>query len=122
MKKILRQAIPDDLADKLLRSVGFAGIHDRTELVRMCIKEDLFEEAITELWAYYQPCHAKKFLERDLTEHNIITIIRHVLRSRGQNLIPKERKHDYNSYTTYRISPADNAPVLPAPNFCCSFE
>lgn len=123
MRKLFRTDIPDDLVVKILRCVGFTGLSDGKELRHQYIDTDILAETLTELWPYYIPCHAKRYLKNDLTYYNLITIVRHVLRTRGRTLIAKERKSQGSSFTTYRLD-GINSPTLhatPTP-FLLTFE
>jgi hypothetical protein len=133
MRKLFRAPIPDDLATKLCISLGFPrGLGDYSDIRRRTHDRTLFEEAISELSGYYVPCWRDRYLKVDMSYQNGITILRHVLRERGRDLIVRERKSDGKSITTYRMdtplpsgtpaaAEAGSTPV-PPPNFTLTFD
>ena len=106
MRKLFRTDIPDDLVGKILRCVGFTGLSDGKELRCQYIDTEILADTLTEIWPYYRPCYAKRYLKNELSYRNLITVVKHVLQTKGRTLISKERKSEGNSFTTYRLDGA----------------
>ena len=90
MKKLFRAEVPNDILEKLLRSVGFNGLSDKRELLTRTFNQTLAEEAFVEVWAYYTPCFARVFLRDKPTFIQTITVCRQILRQRGVALSSRE--------------------------------
>lgn len=103
MTKLFRKDIPDEVVDKLCRALGFTGLNDGKELRHRNYDKVLLEEALSLIWPYYVPCHAKRFLRSEPSFVEAITILRQVMRARGRTLIVRERKPGGISRTSYQL-------------------
>ena len=100
--KLFRQPPPKELVEQVLRSCGFQGLHD----LRWFSKAEMrleSEEWLPELEPYYLPCKARRFLHSDLAGERLITILRHVVRAHGYDLIAQERLYKDSKQTLYQI-------------------
>ena len=86
LKGIFKIYPEKELIEEILVYLNFIGLHDRKTFTKKDINKEHFEEIITWIEPYYIPCKAKRFLY-DVDESKQITILRHILRSIGYDLL-----------------------------------
>lgn len=101
-KTLFRVQIEKKLVEELLIHIGFLGLHDKKVFTKFDIPKDKFEEILIQIEPYYIPCKAKRFLY-DLNEGKQITILRHLLRAIGYDLLVQEKVLHNVKSTTYQI-------------------
>jgi len=99
---MFRVPIEKKLVEELLHQLNFIGLHDKREFTKYDISKEKFEEIVVLIEPYYLPCKAKRFLY-DLNEGKQITILRHLLRSIGYDLLVQEKVLNNVKTTTYQI-------------------
>ena len=99
---LFRIQIEKKFVEELLCQIGFLGLHDRKSFTKYDIPKEQFEEIIVLIEPYYIPCKAKRFLY-DLNEGKQITILRHLLRAIGYDLLVQEKVLHNIKSTTYQI-------------------
>lgn len=63
------------------------------------------DEWLPQLYPYYLPCKAKRFLHDELDGARVITIFRHLLRPHGYDLHVQERLYKDQKQSLYQIQP-----------------
>lgn len=101
-KPLFRVQIENKFVEELLIHIGFLGLHDKKVFTKFDIPKDKFEEILIQIEPYYIPCKAKRFLY-DLNEGKQITILRHLLRAIGYDLLVQEKVLHNIKSTTYQI-------------------
>ena len=101
-KPLFRIDIEKKFVEELLIHIGFLGLHDKKVFTKFDIPKDTFEEILIQIEPYYIPCKAKRFLY-DLNEGKQITILRHLLRAIGYDLLVQEKVLHNIKSTTYQI-------------------
>ena len=104
-KKLFRCIPPKDMVESILRSSGLLGLHDLRWFSKDELKVDGQDEWIPQLYPYYLPCKAKRFLHDALDGARVITIIRHILRPQGYDLQVQERLYREQKQSLYQIQP-----------------
>lgn len=103
---IFRKSFDKHFVNDLLKKLGFLGLNDKKTFTKFDISSDKFEEVLITIEPYYIPCKAKRFLY-DLNEGKQITILRHLLRHIGYDLLVQEKVINKAKYTTYQIYQKD---------------
>ena len=101
-KGILKIRFEKELVEEILIYLQFLGLHDKKIFTKKDLSKEHFEEIITWIEPYYIPCKAKRFLY-DLDESKQITILRHILRSIGYDLLVQVKLINSIKTTTYQI-------------------
>jgi len=99
---MFRVPIEKNLVEDILQQLNFLGLHDKKEFTKYDISKEKFEDIVFVIEPYYLPCKAKRFLH-DLNEGKQITILRHLLRSIGYDLLVQEKVLHSTKSTTYQI-------------------
>ena len=99
---MFRVPIEKSIVEDILKQLNFLGLHDKKEFTKYDISKDKFEDIVFIIEPYYLPCKAKRFLH-DLNEGKQITILRHLLRSIGYDLLVQEKVLHNVKSTTYQI-------------------
>jgi len=100
--KLFRFNPPKELVEQILRSCGFQGLHDLRWFSRAEMRLEP-EEWLPELEPYYLPCKAKRFLYDGMDSAKLVTILRHVVRVYGYDLVAQERLYKDSKQTLYQI-------------------
>lgn len=103
MKGLFKIQIEKKLVEELIIHIGFLGLHDKKIFTKFDIPKDKFEELVVQIEPYYIHCKAKRFLY-SLNEGKQITILRHLLRNIGYDLLVQEKVVNSVKYTTYQIN------------------
>jgi hypothetical protein len=101
-KGLFRIQLQKQFVEELLVQIGFLGLHDKKVFTKFDLPKEKFEDIIIQLEPYYIPCKAKRFLY-DLNEGKQITILRHLLRAIGYDLLVQEKVLHTIKSTTYQI-------------------
>ena len=64
---------------------------------------DTLEDWVPVLEPYYLPCKAIRYLDRDMTQSRIITVLRHILKLHGAELKVQERMVNGRKTTLYQV-------------------
>jgi hypothetical protein len=102
MKGLFKIQIEKKLVEELIIHIGFLGLHDKKIFTKFDIPKDKFEELVVQIEPYYIHCKAKRFLY-SLNEGKQITILRHLLRAIGYDLLVQEKVLHNIKSTTYQI-------------------
>lgn len=106
VKNLFRGSFDKKFVEEILQQLGFLGLNDKKFFTKHDISREKFEEVILLIEPYYIPCKAKRFLY-DLNEGKQITILRHLLRNIGYDLLVQEKVVNSVKYTTYQINKKD---------------
>ena len=101
-KGIFKSIPTKELVEEILIYLKFFGLHDSKYFTKKDIDKELFEEIITWIEPYYIPCKAKRFLY-DLNEGKQITILRHLLRCIGYDILSQEKNICSEKMYIYQI-------------------
>lgn len=122
-KHLFRTPPPRDFVEQILRSCGLRGLED----LKQFSKDDLTsgistaEEWLPLLEPYYLPCKAARFFTETLTTEKIVTIMRHIVRPHGYDLIVQEKTAQKVKQTLYQIQPVWSATDLSGVNLTVDF-
>lgn len=96
----------DELLQKLLEAFGIMEINIDQTFSRIDLQNKGTLLKLVNLVPYlkecYLPCKARTYLN-DLTYKNIITILRHALKTRGFTVLSREKYYKGRKYIHYRI-------------------
>jgi len=101
-KGILKKKLEKEFVEEILIYLQFLGLHDKKVFTKKDLSKERFEEIVTWIEPYYIACKAKCFLY-DLDESKQITILRHILRSIGYDLLVQVKLINSVKVTTYQI-------------------
>ena len=121
MPYVLREKVPDDLLLKMLQMIGFANLEDRNERRHLQFRSSNVDELLVELTPYYVPFAARRYLIADITVQKYITILRHVLRQRGRDLLARETSERGKKIMCYRLN-FDTVALKPDASFDVDFN
>ena len=91
-----------EFVEEIFIYLQFLGLHDKKIFTKKDLHKERFEEIITWIEPYYIPCKAKRFLY-NIDESKQITILRHMLRSIGYDLLVQIKLINSSKVTTYQI-------------------
>ena len=108
VKDQLFKAYPtNELFNKVISAFGFVDIANTTPFSRNDLKYLKTVEKINLLKPYlekcYIPCKARTYLN-NLTEKNVITILRQILKTKGYIVTSKEKYMKGHKFIVYRIT------------------
>jgi len=96
----------DELFQKIIEAFGLMEMNTKQSFTRIDLKNKDTLNKLTNLIPYlkkcYLPCKARTYLN-DLTYKNIITILRHALKTRGYTVLSREKYSKGTKYIHYRI-------------------
>lgn len=121
MPYLLRATVPEDLLVRLLNLLGWKNLEDRSERRHLTFRGSNLEELLTELTPYYMPYAAKRYLITDMPVQKFITIVRHVLRQRGRDLLSRETTERGKKILVYRLN-FDTVALKPEASFDVDFN
>ena len=104
-KKLFRCTPPKEFVESILRTIGLIGLHDLRWFSKDELKVGEQDEWLPQLYPYYLPCKAKRFLHEALDCGRMITILRHILRPHGYDLHVQERLYREQKHSLYQIQP-----------------
>jgi hypothetical protein len=86
----------------VLQELGFYGLDDKKLFSKKDISFEKFQELVFLIEPYYLPCKVNRFLY-NVNQNSIITVLRHLLRAIGYDLLVKEKVVDKTKHTVYQI-------------------
>ena len=101
-KSIFHKLPEKETVNNIFKDLGFYGLDDKKIFTKHDILKDKFENVLFLIEPYYLPCKAKRFLY-NVNNSSIITILRHLLKAVGYDLLIKERVLNKIKSTTYQI-------------------
>jgi len=104
-KKLFRCTPPKEFVESILRNIGLIGLHDLRWFSKDELKVGEQDEWLPQLYPYYLPCKAKRFLHEALDCSRMVTILRHILRPHGYDLHVQERLYREQKHSLYQIQP-----------------
>ena len=106
-RRLLRENPPKDLVDAVCRLAGWSGCNDGKWIYNTDVPDAKAEDVFTLLWPYFVPCWAKRYLVKNPSFLNIITILNFILPSVGRTIRRSVRKSkDYPwGLTWYKLDP-----------------
>ena len=112
MKKnqLFRKVPSDEVLNKIVDAFGFRSLNDRRSFSRNdLLKLDTVakvQEMKPLLEQYYLPCKARTYLN-ELTEKNVVTILRQCLKTKGFTICSREKYLKGDKFIIYSICPLD---------------
>ena len=112
MKKnqLFRKVPSDEVLNKIVEAFGFRSLNDRRSFSRNdLLKLDTVakvQEMKPLLEQYYLPCKARTYLN-ELTEKNVVTILRQCLKTKGFTICSREKYLKGDKFIIYSICPLD---------------
>ena len=103
VNKLFRKIPPKELVERVLLSSGFQGLHDLRWFSKTEIRLEGIEEWLPELEAYYLPCKAARFFGEAMDASRLVTVLRHIVRPYGYDLLAQERLYRDSKQTLYQI-------------------
>jgi hypothetical protein len=107
--QLFKKKPSDDIINEVLQVTGFNSLDDPKEVSRTYIDSDSVIKKYLEIQenvaAFYIPCKSKKYIMEIPTGKNIITIIRHLLKTRGYSVQSQEKYKSGQKTIIYKIAP-----------------
>ena len=107
MPPLFREKPPIELVNRFLQTFGLSGLGDAIWFSKHQIKILVFQELLPELEPYYLPCKAAEYIYGILNEGRAITILRHLLRAYGAQLLSMEKSRGGEKSMWYQIQSTD---------------
>jgi len=118
MKKdqLFKKNPSNDLFNKVLKAFGLSGVDDKRCFSRKDLgyikTVDLINEIKPELEECYLPCKSRTYLN-SLTEKNVITILRQILKTRNYTITSREKYMKGCKFIIYNLSKLDQQTYTP---------
>lgn len=112
MKKnqLFRKVPSDEVLNKIVEAFGFRSLNDRRSFSRNDLHKLNTVAKVQEmkplLEQYYLPCKARTYLN-ELTEKNVVTILRQCLKTKGFTICSREKYLKGDKFIIYSICPLD---------------
>lgn len=105
--QLFKKLPTDDIIQELLDVTGFQSLTDSKVISRSYLNNEQimtkYLELQPKLATYYIPCKAKIYIINNPTPKNIITIVRHFLKSKGYGVNAIEKYQSGNKVIQYKI-------------------
>lgn len=99
---IFRKIPEKETVISVLKELGFYGLDDKKLFSKDDICFEKFKEIVFLIEPYYLPCKVNRFLY-NVNQNSIITVLRHILRAIGYDLLVKEKVLNKSKHTVYQI-------------------
>jgi len=107
--QLFKKKPTDDIIKELLYVTGFNSLEDPKEISRIQLATteviDKYLKIQPDIANFYIPCKAKIYITEEPTAKNIITIIRHILKTRGYFVQSQEKYQSGHKTVFYKIAP-----------------
>ena len=101
--KFIFNKLPEkETVNNIFKDLGFYGLDDKKLFSKEDISLEKFKEIIFLIEPYYLPCKVNRFLY-NVNQNSIITVLRHLLRCIGYDLLVKEKVVNKSKNTVYQI-------------------
>lgn len=100
---MFRKVPPIEIVDQVLRSLKVGTITEKRWFSKDEISMDTLEEWMPLLEPFYLPCKAERYLQGEMTQSRIITILRHLLKANTIELKVQERMVNGHKTTLYQV-------------------
>lgn len=100
---MFRRTPPKEVVEQVLRSLKLSGLYDKRWFSKDDIPLDTLEEWLPIVEAYYLPCKAQRYLQGEMTQARIITILRHLLKAHNIDFKVQERMVNGHKTTLYQV-------------------
>jgi len=109
--QLFRKTLSDELITKVVGAFGFRCLTDRrcfsrSDLIKLDTVSKI-KELKPLLEVYYLPCKARTYLN-DLTEKNIVTILRQVIKTKGYTICSREKYLKGDKFIIYNLCHINN--------------
>jgi len=109
---MFRKQPPLELVERVLRCCKLNGLDDKRWFSKEDIPLETLDEWLPFVEPYYLPCKAERYLHGTLTQGNVITILRHILKSNDIELKTQERVVNGKKTTLYQVLFYNPNPVV----------
>ena len=104
--QLFKKRPSDELFTTILNAYGFINLQDKRSITRNYLKKEGTVTKInnlrSELEKFYLPCKARTYLN-GLTEKNIITILRQILKTRDYTITSREKYIRGEKFINYKL-------------------
>jgi len=100
---MFRKAPPLEIIEQALRSLKLGTLTEKRWFSKDELCMDSLEDWLPLLEAYYLPCKAQRYLQRDMSQSRAITILRHMLKSNKLELKTQEKMVNGRKTTLYQV-------------------
>ncbi len=111
-RRMFRKQPPLELVERVLRCCKLNGLDDKRWFSKEDIPLETLDEWLPFVEPYYLPCKAERYLHGTLTQGNVITILRHILKSNDIELKTQERVVNGKKTTLYQVLFYNPNPVV----------
>jgi hypothetical protein len=109
---MFRKVPPITLLEDILRSLKVSSLEEKHWFSKDEISMDSLEEWLPILEPYYLPCKAERYINGDMTQSRIITVLRHILKAHQIPLNVQERVVNGKKATLYQIFYNETNPTV----------
>ena len=100
---MFRKVPPLEIVEQVLRSLKLGSITDKRWFSKEEISVETLEEWMPLVEPFYLPCKAERYLQREMTQSRIITVVRHLLKANGVELKVQEKMVNGRKTTLYQV-------------------
>jgi hypothetical protein len=113
--QLFKKKPSDEIIDELLQLTGFNSLENPKVVSRSHLESpeviNKYLKVQTNILPFYIPCKSKKYMLDDPSAKNIITIVRHLLKTRGYYVNSQEKYQSGHKMIFYKIiAKADEQP------------
>ncbi len=101
--RMFRKAPPLEIVEQVLRSLKLGSLTDKRWFSKEELSLDTLEEWMPLLEPYYLPCKAERYLQREMTQSRIVTVLRHLLKANKIELKVQEKMVNGRKTTLYQV-------------------
>lgn len=105
--QLFKKKPSDEIIDELLQVTGFNSLENPKIVSRSHLESpDVINKYLTiqtNILPFYIPCKSKKYILDNPTAKNIITVIRHLLKTRGYSVQSQEKYQSGQKTVFYKI-------------------
>jgi len=110
--QLFKKKPSDDVINEILQVNGFNSFNDPKEVSRTHLDSDdvinKYMKIQDSIATFYIPCKSKKYILDIPAGKNIITILRHLLKTRGYSVLSQEKYKSGHKIIIYKIIPKAN--------------
>ena len=109
---LFRKKPPLDAVELILRSLKLTGLDDKHWFSKDDLPLDTLDDWLPVLEPYYLPCKAERYLQGDMTQGRIITVLRHILKEHNIEFKAQERVVNGKKTTLYQVCFYNPNPIV----------
>lgn len=105
--QLFKKKPSDEVIDELLQATGFNSLENPKVVSRTQLdNQDVINKYLkvqTKILPYYIPCKSKKYILDNPNAKNIVTVLRHLLKTRGYSVQSQEKYQSGHKTIFYNI-------------------